>query len=137
MSITINLSPELEREIRETSAARGVPAEEIVIGALSAGLKQARPPLLPAQIPPAEAKLLAIINEGLTESEWQRYSYLKERRRAETLTEPEYQELLVTTDRLERIGVARLEKLIALARLRGVTVDQVMDQLGIRRPDVE
>jgi hypothetical protein len=137
MTITINLSPELERELRETSAARGIPAEEIVVGALSESLRHAKSAKRPPQIPPDEAPLIAVINEGLTESEWQRYRYLKDRRRAEVLTEAERQELIAITDRLERLNATRIEKLLELARLRGVTLDQVMNQLGIRRPDPE
>jgi hypothetical protein len=65
------------------------------------------------------------------------YRYLKDRRRAEVLTESERQELIAITDRLERLNATRIEKLLELARLRGVTLDQVMNQLGIRRPDPE
>ena len=137
MTITINLSPELERDLRETSAAKGVPAEEIVVGALSATLRQAQSAKPPPQIPPAEARLLAVINEGLTEGEWQRYRFLKDKRRAGTLTPDEDRESMATTMRLEQMAVTRLEKLIELAKLRGVTLDEVMQQLDIRRPEIE
>ena len=40
--------------------------------------------------------------------------------------------MIAFTDRREAYNVERLEKLIELARLRGTTLDQVMDQLGIR-----
>src|SRR5687768_326580 len=137
MTITINLPPELERDLRETSAAKGVPAEEIVVGALSASLRQAKSAKPPSQIPPAEARLLAVINEGLTEGEWQRYRDLKNRRRATALTPDEQQELLATTTRLEKMAATRLEKLLELATIRGVTLDEVMRQLDIRRPEIE
>jgi hypothetical protein len=137
MTITINLSPELERDLRETSAAKGVPAEEFVVGALSATLRQSQSANPPPQIPPAEARLLAVINEGLTEGEWQRYRFLKDKRRAGTLTPEEDRESMATTMRLEQMAVTRLEKLIELARLRGVTLDEVMQQLDIRRPEFE
>jgi hypothetical protein len=35
---------------------------------------------------------------------------------------------------MERANVERLKKLIELARLRGVKLEELMDQLGIRDP---
>ena len=138
MTITINLSPELEQQVRETSAARGIPAEDFVVGVVSESIKQAKAaPQLPPHLSPEESRLFAVINQGLSESEWQRFHTLNGRRRDETLTEVERQEFIAVTTRLEQLNVKRLEKLIELARLRGVTVDQIMDQLGIRPPVYE
>ena len=48
------------------------------------------------------------------------------------LTAEEYQELIRLTEAGERADVQRLEHLIELAAVRGVTVDEVMAQLGIK-----
>jgi hypothetical protein len=135
MTITINLPPELERELRETSIAKGIPAEEIVVGALSESLKHAQSvPCLPPRLSAAEGQLLQAINEGLPESTWNRYHELIARRRAETLTPDEHAELIQLTTRVEQMNVARLEKLIELAKIRGVKVESLMDELGLRDP---
>jgi hypothetical protein len=135
MTLTIDLPPELERKLRETSAAKGIPAEEFVVGALSESLKHANPVQpLPPRLSQAEGKLLQAINTGLPESTWNRYHELIARRRAETMTPEEQAELIQLTTRVEQMHVARLEKLIELARIRGVKVETLMDELGLRDP---
>ncbi len=134
MTITIDLSPDLEHRLRATAAASGVPAEEIVVGALSDSLKDkisvaSQPPRLSGE----EAQLLIDINRGMSETQWQRYHDLIARRQDETLTQAERQELIALCDHLEELNGARLEKLVVLATLRGVSLDQLMNQLGIRR----
>src|SRR5687768_9733047 len=101
MNITIHLSPDLERKLREESAARGVPAEDVVVGALSQSLAQTkRAPRPAARLSADESKLLLAINEGLSEVDWRRFHELQARRRAELLTEPEQRELITINDRL-------------------------------------
>ena len=135
MTITINLSPELERALQETSAARGIPAEQIVVGALSESLNRARAqPRLPPRVSTREEDLLATIHVGLPKTTWDRYHELIARPRAETLTEEEHAELIQLSDRVEAMNVSRLEKLVELANLRGVKLETLMDQLGIRNP---
>jgi hypothetical protein len=51
----------------------------------------------------------------------------------DTITPQEHEELLVFIDRIELADAERMQHLIALAQLRGVSVDTLMEQLGIRR----
>lgn len=135
MTITINLSPELEQQVRETSAARGIPAEDFVVGAVSESLKHF--PVahrLPPHLPPEEGRLLTAINKGFSEDTWKRFHELVARRQEELLTDAEHAELLSLTTQIERTNVERLKKLIELARLRGVKVEDLMNQLGIPDP---
>ncbi|MEX2173322.1 MAG: hypothetical protein WD872_03110 [Pirellulaceae bacterium] len=133
MTITINLSPELERELRETSAAQGIPAEALVVDVLSERLRKPQAQPRPPNLSPEESKLFEVINQGMSEKEWERYHSLIARRQADSLTEPERQELIALCDRLEELNAGRMENLAKLACLRGVTLDQIMTQLGIRR----
>ena len=80
----------------------------------------------------SEKELLAEINRGLSAAQWQRYKELIEKRRQETLTGDERAELIATTDRLEEASVFRVECLAELARRRRVTIDDLMNELGIR-----
>lgn len=59
------------------------------------------------------------------------YHHLIARRRDETLTEHEQQELIAISDQIEAANVRRIEHLAALARLRGTTVRELMEELGI------
>jgi hypothetical protein len=82
-----------------------------------------------------ESELLARINQGLPTEERARLKELISRRDAETITPTEVQELIGTTDRLEKLHAERLAALAELATLRGITLDEVIDQLGIQFPD--
>jgi hypothetical protein len=82
-----------------------------------------------------ESALLARINQGLPADERARLRALVEKRDDETITEAEWQELAALTDRLELLHADRLAALVELAKLRGITLDEVMSQLGIQFPD--
>ncbi len=79
----------------------------------------------------AEAELLMKINQGLSPDVRRRYSELIEKRDAETLSEPEYQELLNLTDQVEMRQAERIEALGQLAQLRGEPVKKLMKSLEI------
>jgi pantothenate kinase len=71
---------------------------------------------------------------GLSEEEWQRYRELVVKRRAETLTPQERQELLSISDQIELANVRRIELLIKLAQLRKMPLKTLMESLGIESP---
>ena len=48
-----------------------------------------------------------------------------------TITEADLQELIRLTDESERLNAERIKHLLELAHLQGVTLDEVMKQLGI------
>lgn len=79
-----------------------------------------------------ESELLTNINQGLPLADARRMKTLIAKRQSYTITEGELQELIQLTDEAERLNVERLKDLIELAHLRGVTLDEVMAQLGIR-----
>lgn len=81
-----------------------------------------------------EAGLLQKIDQGLSPEVQQRYDELTAKRRAETLTPEEHQELLALIDRIEQAGAKRVQALTELAQLRNVSVTTLMAQLGIRPP---
>ena len=73
---------------------------------------------------------------GFSEGEWQRYYQLIRLRQDANLTEAQHLELINLTDRLEHANNRRLKALIALAKTRNVTLEQVMADMGITTPDV-
>ena len=82
-----------------------------------------------------ETELLARINQGLPAEDRTRLKELISLRDAETITSSEVQELIGMTDRLEQLQAERLAALAELATLRGITLDEVINQLGIQFPD--
>ncbi len=82
----------------------------------------------------SETELLQKINEGLLPIAQQRYNDLSAKRRQETLTPFEHQELLDLIAQIEQFDAKRVNCLAELAQLRRVSVRALMKQLGIRRP---
>jgi hypothetical protein len=78
-----------------------------------------------------ESALLEKINRGLPTEQLQRFLQLQERREAETLTEPEHQELMTLIADIERLDAERVHYLGELAQLRKIPVRQLMRELGL------
>ena len=81
-----------------------------------------------------ESDLLKTINEHLADESQARLHVLTQKRLDESLTPEEHQELLTLTAQAEALNVKRLEKLANLAQLRGVTLTQLMADLGLDTP---
>ncbi len=79
-----------------------------------------------------EAELLNQIYQGLPAAMQQRLNELIKKRQAYTITETELQELVALTDQVELFDAARLERLIELAHLRSVPLQQLIQQLGLK-----
>jgi hypothetical protein len=84
-----------------------------------------------------ETELLQAINQGIPPEVQARYAALIARRREGTLTPEEHAELVRLGDDVEIMDARRAEHLAELARLRGVSLDDVMASLGIRTPEYE
>lgn len=78
-----------------------------------------------------EAPLLQQINRTVPTELRSEYQKLREKREAETLTQPEHQQLIELSKQIETFGAQRLEALAQLAQLRQVTLLDLMQSLGI------
>jgi len=85
-------------------------------------------------LPHAEAELLIKINQGVAFEIQKRYDELIAKRRAETLTPDEHDELLRLTDQIEQLEAHRVEYLSKLAHLRRTSLTELMQNLDIRPP---
>jgi hypothetical protein len=84
---------------------------------------------------PAESKLLIRINQGLPPELRERLALLKARREDESITDAEYEELTRLSDRAEELHAERMAAMAELAKLRGVSLPELMNQLGIQFPE--
>src|SRR5689334_17980631 len=102
---TVRVEAELSPD-QLLEAVRKLPTRELerFAGRVLALSAQRKAPSLPR----AEADLLLEINKGLPLRLQERYTQLIAKRRAETLTEAEYQELLKLTEEVESIEVRRV-----------------------------
>ncbi len=83
----------------------------------------------------AETELLQRINQRMPPKIQSRYDTLISKRKAETLTPQEYEELLELTDAVEAFEAQRVESLVELARLRKLSLPELLQQLGISTPE--
>jgi hypothetical protein len=80
----------------------------------------------------AEADLLLKINQGTISRQTRaRCAELTARSRAETLTASEEAELMTLVDEIERLNAERMGYLVHLAKLRQVTLDELMITLEL------
>lgn len=82
-----------------------------------------------------ESKLLQLINRPVPATLQSHYDLLAQKQRANTLSADEYAELLQVVEKIENFDVERVQHLVTLAQLRQVSLDKLMQDLGIRQPD--
>ena len=76
--------------------------------------------------------LLRKINESiLSEETLQRYSALQEKIELSTLSDIEHKELLQLVEKEEKVRNRRFQYLIELAQLRGISLPELMQKLGL------
>lgn len=129
-TVTLNLPQDAATRAREIATQSQRRVEDVLIEWID---REAVKPRTEA-LPHTEAELLQNINLGFSEEWWQRYHELVSKRRAETLTSNEHQELNATTDQLERANARRIANLIELAKLRNTSLEALMRDLDISSP---
>ncbi|MFQ5855665.1 MAG: hypothetical protein ACE5LU_08500 [Anaerolineae bacterium] len=132
MAITLELPTEFEAQIREEAEKADLDTAAYIVEALQEYLRQTQ--TQPPHLSKTESELLQHINLGLSQAEWQRYHELIAKRRAETLTPDEQEELIAFSDRIEEANARRMAYLVDLARLRQTSLEAVMEELGITAP---
>jgi hypothetical protein len=132
MTLTLEITPDLEDVLCEIAEREGLSPDRYILKLLKQQLKKLPPP--PSHLSRDEALLLQQINQGLPTRTWDRYHQLVARRRAETLTPEEYQELIALTHEVELAHARRLELVAEYARLQNVPFTEMMDRLGLTQP---
>lgn len=126
MSIQIELSEQLKLRLQEEAAKAGVHPEDYVVATLSRYLH-----VEPNVSAATDDELLEFISGGLSESDWNHYYALVSKREQEQISEKELHDLVRLTDRIEHLNAARVKCLVELASRRGISLDALMDHLGI------
>jgi hypothetical protein len=134
MTITVDIGAELESRLRHEAAMQGLDPGQFIVNVVRARLESQNTsaPHLDAE----QSRLLEEINQGLSRTDWSRYYELVSQRQAGTLADDEYAELTALSNRIEELNSHRMERLAELARLRGTSLPELLDQLGITPPAV-
>lgn len=77
-----------------------------------------------------ESELLQQINAGLSSRQRSRMAELTDKMEFEAITDAEHKELLRLTRQMERKWAEQLRAVAALAKLRKVSLDEMLRQLG-------
>lgn len=85
----------------------------------------------------AETRLLKRIYRKFSAEKLALLKQLRGRMEAENLSAAEYEKLASLTDSLEEFHAQRVKGLATLARIRGLSLEATMTQLGIRFPDYD
>ncbi len=131
--------PTVELEAQLTSDTLLQAAAQLDAGELErllAGMRALQAQRQAPRLSAAESDLFAAINQGLTDAEHARLMELVDKRRDDAITATELAELVALTDKSERLNAARVAALVQLARLRGVSLPDLMCQLGLEAPAV-
>lgn len=81
-------------------------------------------------------ELLFVINKGLPEEIHARFIELHTKQKGGDLSEGEPEELMGLADAIEAAEAERLGKMIALAGLWGITLEELRKRLGGEEPEV-
>lgn len=133
MALTIDMAPNTEKHLRDVAAREGMEPERYVLQTVEERLGRAGNGDAPHS-PQSESELLQHINEGLPAETWRQYHALIASRDAGTLTADDQKMLVGLIDKVEIAHARRMGYLVELANLRGTTLDELMDSLGIVKP---
>ena len=122
MTITLNITPDLETRLRQAAAQAGVAPDTYIANILEQYLHPQQAHREVTGLSKAEARLLQQINLGLSQETWQLYHELIAKRQAETLTPAEQKALIEITDEIESANVRRISALVELAQHRQTPV---------------
>lgn len=78
-----------------------------------------------------ETELLEVINYRRPPEVQARFEFLLKRMRSNRITRKEHAELLTMTDASEQFAADRIQAVLDLATLRGLTFDEMWKQLGL------
>ena len=79
-----------------------------------------------------ESDLFQAINAGLPGDLNKRFDELRKKQTNETITDLEYKELLKLIEHIEQFDVERLKNLIALAKMKDITLAELSEKLELK-----
>jgi len=130
MTLVIDMAPEMEGRLRDEAAREGVEPERYVLQIVEERLRQADDGDA-RRLPRDESELMMQISQGLPTETWEQYHGLVAELHAETLTPERHKTLIALTDQVEIDHARRMESVLALARLRGTSLEEQMRALGM------
>jgi hypothetical protein len=123
--ITLNLPDSLAKQLHEVAAFSQRKLEDVLLDWLDRG-RTSSPPFPYA---PSEADLLRQVSLGFSTDWWVTYRALIAERQAEVISDVNLARLVEMSEDIEIANVVRVEALGKIAKIRGCTIEQVMESL--------
>jgi hypothetical protein len=130
MSLTINLPTSVEQQFRKEATINGMSLDNYLLRLLQQAAKISKKQSDSKQY--LESELLKKINLDISEEEWTNYRHLIGLMRSEQLTPQAHETLVELGDKIEIANAQRVKYLFELAELRGISVEKLMENLGIQ-----
>jgi hypothetical protein len=130
MTLNIDLPQVIEQQLIQEAFQKGIPLDHYLATVLKQVVYKSRRQKAKRNL--SESALLKHINLSVTSGEWVEYRRLIALRHAETISAIEYAHLIALGDKIEAANVQRLKYLVQLAQLRQVSLQKVMNDLGIK-----
>lgn len=129
MSLVLQINPSLEKRVRQNALQKGIDLSLFIVEFLEQNFPEEKPK--PKALSKEEALLLEKIELAIPVETWERYHVLRAKRQAETINALENTEYAAINQQIEAANVKRLTYLIELAKIRKITLDELMIQLGL------
>lgn len=135
MSLVLQINPSLENRVRQNALQKGIDLNQFIVQFLELNFPEEKPK--PQVISRQESVLLEEINAFIPIETWERYHFFRAKRQNETINASESAEYDAINQQIETANVKRLKLLIELAKIRKITLDELMQQLGLTTTDDE
>ena len=131
MDIHIQIGSELESQLRREAESRGMSLDRHIVDLLESVRPNASS-VSTKRLSAQETDLLQKINSAIPTKIWLQYRALVEKKMARTISPTELEELIQLSNQIEVANAERIVFLGKLAQLRGITLRQVMQDLGLK-----
>lgn len=126
MPVTISFPFNIEKHLQDEAGRQGVSLEEYITQFVISRLS-----VDPEEL--TEDELLHRVQLNVQPRELDEYYRLVDLRKAEQMSEDAYERLLELTNRMEIAHADQMKYVIVLAKLRGVSLEQIMLDLGFQK----
>ena len=131
MSLTIQLPLTIEKNLREYATEQGVSLENYVMQILTLNIRNKE--TKKKKKPLTENELLSYTKLNVLPSDLEEFYRLSALFKSKTVSDYEYEKLLQLNDLIEIAHAERMKYVLALAQLRNVPLETVMNDLDIQQ----
>lgn len=125
MYLTLELTPEEGSQLHQQAVRLGRDMGQYAKDLITYNLRPQ-----PATTRSRESVLLEIINQTFPVEFWKKFRALDKKRKKMNISEPELQELIEMTEKIEAANVERVKALIELSRHWEMDLDVLIKKLG-------